>query len=804
MNKAELDVTSLFTACDLKQFTFKSTASLPKLDSIIDQERALDAIKFGIGIQQEGFNLFILGPTRSGKRTIVTGFVEKRAQTEEVPPDWCYVDNYKDPHKPYALSLPPGIGLQFQQDMLKMVDELCRVVPQALESEGYLTHLEEIENTFKAKQDDAFGKLNSKANRNNISMLRTPRGFIFAPTKKGEVLQSDEFDNLKKAERKKIEQNVIALQDELEELILKSSKWRKDMQENVQILKRDVIMSAVGQLIDELRHSYSKMPAILKYLDAVQQDVIDHADQFRQEDEGMSILPGLALQGADQQSKFLNRYKVNLLVDNSKTSGAPVIYLDNPTYNNLVGRVEHQAQMGALITDFTMIKAGAFHQANGGYLILDIRKILLQPYSWEGLKRVLKSREIQIESLGQMLSVISTVSLEPQAIPLKVKVVLLGERQLYYLLCQYDPEFSELFKVAADFGDLINRSKDNNHKYALFIASIVREHQLRPLNVSAVGRLIEHSSRMVGDSEKVSSRFGKVADFLLEADYWAEQAKRKIITKDDVQRAIDASEQRLSRMRDRLQEETQRETLKISTDGSQIGQINGLSVLQLNEFAFGHPTRITARVWQGRGKVIDIEREVELGGPIHSKGVLILSGFLSGRYCAERSPSLTASLVFEQTYGGVDGDSASAAELFTLLSALSSVAIKQSIAVTGSVNQLGEVQAIGGVNEKIEGFFDVCKERGLTAEQGVIIPSSNVKHLMLKKEVTEAVAGGKFHIYAIGTIDEGIEILTGGIAGQRDQKGGYPHGSINYLVEERLAKMAQKESKEDNEDNNSK
>ena len=798
MKKTELDAALLYTACDPKQFTFKTTADLPKLDNIIDQERALDAIQFGIGIQQQGYNLFVLGPSRSGKRTIVTRFVEKKAEAEEVPPDWCYVDNFNDPHKPYALSLPPGFGIRIQQDMFQLVDELRSVVPEALEGEEYRTHLEEIEDSFKKKQENAFGKLNKKASKKEISMLRTPTGFAFAPTTKGEIIQPGEYNKFSTSERKKIEQHVEELQDELEDLIQESSKWRRDMQEDIKTLNRDVIMSAVGLLIDELRRRYAEISNILKYLDAVQQDVIDHADQFRPQEESMSLLSGIVISGAEKQTNFLNRYSVNLLVDNNEATGAPVIYLDNPTYTNLVGRVEHQAQMGVLVTDFTMIKAGALHQANGGYLILDIRKILLQPYSWEGLKRVLQSQEIRIESLGQMLSIISTVSLEPEAIPVKVKVVLMGERQLYYLLCQYDPEFSELFKVAADFDERIDRTKDNNHSYAHFIASIVRDNKLRPLDVSAVARLIDHSSRMVGDAEKMSSRFGKVADFLLEADYWAGQAKRKTVTAEDMQHAIEAYEQRLSRIRERLQEETQRGTLKISTEGSQIGQVNGLSVLQLNEFAFGHPSRITARVRLGKGSVVDIEREVELGGPIHSKGVLILSGFVSGRYCTDQPLSLTASLVFEQTYGGVEGDSASAAELFTLLSALSKVPISQSIAVTGSVNQLGEVQAIGGVNEKIEGFFDVCQNRALTGKQGVIIPSSNVKHLMLKKEVVDAVADGKFHVYAIDTIDEGIEILTGVVAGERDDEGNYPADSINYLVEERLKDMAHKEHKDDN------
>ncbi len=790
MKQTKLSPEQLYTACDASKFRFKSTTDLPDLEDVIGQDRAVDAIRFGIGIQQEGFNLFALGPSRSGKRTVVTKAIEKQAAEQPVPPDWCYVDNFDDPHKPSALSLPAGMAVRFQADMAQLLEELRSAVPEALESEEYRARLQEIEESLKEKQEQAFEKLHEEANAHGIAMLRTPTGFAFAPTKKGEVIKPEQYEQLTAKERKEIEDTVDKLQVELERLIQEAPKWRREMQEDVKHLNRDVIMAAVGQLIDELRKHYAALPEVLSHLDAVQQDVIDHADQFRQPEEGISLLPGLVMPGVERQASFLNRYLVNVIVDNSESSGAPVIYIDNPTHPNLVGRVEHQAQMGALVTDFTMIKAGALHQASGGYLILDARKVLLQPYAWEGLKRVLQSREIRIESLGQMLSLISTVSLEPEAIPLDVKVVLLGERILYYLLCEYDPEFSELFKVAADFNDSVPRSHDTDESYARFIATLAREDKLRPLDAPAVARVIEHSARMVEDAEKLSGRFGKIADFLREADYWAGQAGRETIATEDVQQAIDAHDSRLSRIRERLQEETQRGTLMISTEGSVVGQINGLSVMQLGEFAFAHPSRITARVRQGKGEVVDIEREIELGGPIHSKGVMILSGFLSGRYCPDQPLSLSASLVFEQTYGGVEGDSASSAELYTLLSTLSELPIQQSFAVTGSVNQLGEVQAIGGVNEKVEGYFDVCLARGLTGDQGVLIPATNVKHLMLKSEVVQAVQDGKFHIHAIANIDEGIETLTGKSAGERDSEGNYPADTVNFLVEEKLKAMA--------------
>ena len=791
MKQTKLEPAQLYTACDPAQFKFKSTAELPDQEEVIGQGRAVDAIRFGIGIEQEGFNLFALGPSRSGKQTVVTRFIERQAAEQPEPPDWCYVDNFSDAHKPVALSLPTGMGERFQQGMAQLVQELRTAVPEALESEEYRARLQEIEETLNEKQEQAFEKLHEEANAHGIAMLRTPTGFAFAPTKKGEIIKPDEYKNLSDDERKDIEVAVDALQVQLERLIQEIPKWRRQTQEEVKQLNRDVIMSAVGQLIDEMRKQYATLPDVLTYLDEVQQDVIDHADQFRQGEEGMQLLPGLMLPGAERQTSFLNRYSVNVVVDHGESTGAPVVYLDNPTYPNLVGRVEHQAQMGALVTDFTMIKAGALHQANGGYLLLDARKVLMQPYAWEGLKRVLQSHEIRIESLGQMLSLISTVSLEPEAIPLDVKVVLLGERYLYYLLCEYDPEFSELFKVAADFDDMVDRSDDNNQNYARFLGTLARQDKLRALDAGAVARIIDHSARMVEDAEKLSSRFGKIADCLREADYWAGQANRELITAEDVEQAIEAHDRRQSRIRERLREETQRGTLMISTEGEEVGQINGLSVMQLGDYAFGHPSRITARVRLGKGEVVDIEREIELGGPIHSKGVLILSGFLSGRYCPDQPLSLSASLVFEQTYGGVEGDSASSAELYALLSALSGIPLKQSFAVTGSVNQLGKIQAIGGVNEKIEGFFEVCRNHGLTGEQGVLIPGANVRHLMLRKDVVDAVDQGKFHIHAVDTIDEGIEILTGVPAGERDNKGDYPPESLNYSVEQKLAVMAE-------------
>jgi lon-related putative ATP-dependent protease len=531
----------------------------------------------------------------------------------------------------------------------------------------------------------------------------------------------------------------------------------------------------------------------LAYLTSVQQDVIDNLDEFLGVTEAPpASTPEATPPRAQTRASFFRRYQVNVVVDHSGATGAPVIYEDHPTVQNLVGRIEHMAQMGALVTDFNLIKAGALHRANGGYLMLDARKVLLQPFAWEELKRALRSGEIRIEVLGQTLSLVSTVSLEPEPIPLAVKVILLGERMLYYSLYQADPDFGELFKVAADFEEQMDRTEETHLLYARMIGTMARQEGLRPLNRAAVARVIEHSARLAGDAEKLSTHVHSVADLLREADYWAGEAQQRIIDATDVQRAIDAQIRRLDRVRERIQEEIQRGTILIDTQGAAVGQVNGLSVLSMGQFAFGRPSRITARVRLGRGEVVDIEREVALGGPIHSKGVLILSAYLGARYAMDRPLSLSASLVFEQSYSGVEGDSASSAELYALLSALADLPLKQGLAVTGSVNQRGEVQAIGGVNEKIEGFFDTCRAQGLTGEQGVLIPASNVKHLMLRQDVVAAVAAGQFLVYAVETIDQGIELLTGVPAGERSDMGEFPAGSVNQRVESRLIALADK------------
>jgi lon-related putative ATP-dependent protease len=791
-----LEAAQLHQRYDPEQFAFETTEELEDLAQVLGQSRAVEAMRFGIGIEREGYNIFALGPAGTGKRALVRQFFERQAQNEPVPSEWCYVNNFDDPHQPRAVQLPAGKGVEFRNDMEGTVEQVRTALSAAFESEEYQTRRQEVTEEFRERQSQAFEGLQQQAQEKGFTVLRTPAGLVFAPVREGEVLSPEQVQKLSEEERKSLESEVEGLQEELQKILQQMPIWQHELQAKVREMAREMSSLAVGGLIDELRQKYADFPQIVEHLKAVQEDVIENAREFLSSDEDPSD-PMSALRQAMQRLRegpaVLRRYGVNVLVDHSTSEGAPVIYEDNPTYQNLIGRVEHMAQMGALLTDFNLIQPGALHKANGGYLILDARKVLTQPYSWEGLKRVLESGQIRIESVGQMLSLVSTVSLEPEPIPCDVKIALVGDRMLYYLLWQLDPDFANLFKVEADFEEEMDRNSENQLLYAQLLATLARKEDLRPLDRAGVARFIEHSARMVGDAEKLSAQMRDITDLLREADYWAGQAGNGAITAADVQQAIDAQIHRADRLRERLQEEILRGTILIDTEGERIGQVNGLSVIGLGNFAFARPSRITAQIRLGKGDVVDIEREVELGGPIHSKGVLILSGFLGARYAGERPLSLSASLVFEQSYGGVEGDSASSAELYALLSAIARVPIKQSLAVTGSVNQHGQVQAIGGVNEKIEGFFDVCKSRGLTGDQGVLIPISNVKHLMLRQDVVEAAAAGQFHIYPVETVDQGIEILTGVPVGERDEEGNYPEETINYLVEARLAELAEKQ-----------
>lgn len=791
--KKSLAANDLCKRCDPAQLPFKTTAELEGLSEILGQSRAIEAVQFGLGIQRQGFNLFLLGSHGTGEYPAVQRLIEEKAAKEPIPSDWCYVNNFERPEEPRALQLPPGRGGHLQDDVERLLTELRSAIPAAFESENYRARKHVIEEEVKERREKALETIAADAEKRSIGLLRTPTGLVLAPVRNKQVLGPEEVSQLSEPELKTIEADIAELHKKLEGVMRQVPGWEHEGREKIRQLNEEVTIFAVGHLIEEIHKKYVDLPAVTNFLKDIQQDIIENADEFLGSPENpLAALMGVPQPSVATRPLFFRRYQVNLFVDHSSSRGAPVIYVDHPTYQNLVGQMEYLSHLGALSTDFNLIRAGALHQANGGYLLLDALKVIAQPYAWEALKRALRSGQLRIESLGQMLSLVSTVSLEPQPIPLQLKVVLIGERLLYYLLSRFDPEFDELFKVGADFDEHMDRIPENDLLYARLIATLVRQEGLLPLDAQAVARVIEHSSRMAGDSEKLLTHQRSLADLLRESDYCARAASQKTIRGMDVQRAIDAHRHRSDRVCKRLQEEILNGTILIDTTGDRVGQVNGISVIELGLFAFGQPSRITARVRMGKGEVIDIEREVELGGPLHSKGVLILSGFLNSRYVPERPLSLSASLVFEQSYGPVEGDSASCAELFALLSAIGEIPIRQSLGVTGSVNQHGQVQAIGGVNEKIEGFFDVCNARGLTGDQGVVIPASNMRHLMLKQDVVEAVEAGRFHVYAIQTIDEGMEILTGMPAGERGPSGAFAAGSINEKVEARLKDFSQK------------
>ncbi len=790
---SKLPPEKLYKTCNPQEFSFNTTADLEGHVTATGQERAFEAISFSMGIKHDGFNLFALGPNGTGKQTAIRHFLGNSAPQSPVPSDWCYVNNFEKPRHPKALRLPAGKACSLSRAMEQLVEALFTVLPSAFSSEEYQAQEKNIHEEFQEQQANEIGELEKKGAKEHIALIKTPAGFAFAPEKDGEVVKPEEFMLLKKKERDSIEKKIIALKTAMQSIMAQIPKSQRETQKKIKELNRNVASFAVKPLIAELRTEYTAIEEVSRYLEVLEADIIENFDQFiEKESDQKEVLPGMYPGKFLQKGASFNRYRVNVIVDNSATRGAPVVYEDKPACQNLVGDIEHIAQMGTLVTDFTLIKQGALHRANGGYLLIDARRLLAEPLAYEALKKALRTRQIRIESLAQLYSLVSTVSLEPEPIPLDIKVILLGERNLYYILSDYDPDFSELFKVAADFEDELSGDLDGKLAYARIISSIVHKDNLHHFDRAAVARIVEHGSRLTGDSTKLSAHMQSISDLVHEADYYATAATREIVQAEDVQHAIDAKLFRSSRIREKIREATLRNSILIDTDSEKIGQINGLAIYSPGGQSFGHPGRITARVRLGKGEVIDIEREVKMGGPIHSKGVMILSGFLGARFAYDQPLSLSASLVFEQSYSGIEGDSASSAELYALLSAISGVPVRQCFAVTGSVNQFGEVQAIGGVNEKIEGFFDLCKARGLTGKHGVLIPASNVRNLMLRNDVVMAVKEGLFAIFPVSDVDEGIEILTGIAAGELDTTGSYPSDTINGMAVARLKEMAEK------------
>jgi lon-related putative ATP-dependent protease len=783
----KVPVTQLRWECDPSQFDFETTADLNELEGSIGQERALKSIDFGLDMRDGGFNLFLAGEPGTGRSSTIKNLLKKRAKAEPPPQDWCYVYNFRNPDLPLALALSAGMGSELAADMKELLESVRNVIPKALDSKEYETNKSTIVEEYQEKNGELFGRLEQEAEAKGFALQRTVAGLVMVPQKEGRNYTQEEYEALEKEERDKIDEAGKDLTDKLNDVLRQVRENEKSTKETLAQLDRDLGLAAVGHHIEPLKEKYAPYGKVIDYLESVQEDILLNLEDFKEQQPQQSPIPGLKL---PRQEPSFERYQVNVFVDNKGAEGAPVVFEANPTYNNLFGRIEHVMQMGGMATtNFTLVKPGALHRANGGYLIVDAREVLINPFAWDALKRCIRSGEIRVEDVLEQYRFMSVASLKPEPIPLQTKIIMIGSPWIYYLLFYMEPDYRKFFKVKADFDSRISRTPEIMHDYALFVATHCKNEKLLPFDRSGVAGLLEYSSRLVEDQERLSSQFMEIADLIREASYWAGQQKSAVVTREDVKKAIDEKIYRSNRIEERMQELFEDGTILCDTDGSEVGQINGLSVLTIGDYMFGRPSRVTARTYIGRGGMVNIEREVKLSGPIHDKGVLILTGYLGGKFAHDRPLSFSASICFEQSYEGVEGDSASSTELYALLSALSGVPIRQGIAVTGSVNQLGKVQPIGGVNYKIEGFYAVCKAKGLTGEQGVMIPASNLRHLMLRDEVLEAVSNGRFHIWSVATIDEGIEVLTGVPAGERQPDGDFPEGSINFLVDRRLREM---------------
>lgn len=785
----ELTPEALRRRCDPAQFAFHSTDEISYTSAVIGQERALEALSFGLDMRGPGFNLFVMGPAGTGRRSILRRVVEQHAAHQATPDDWIYVNNFVQPGQPRAISLPAGMGRRFREDMERFNAELMARLPRAFETDQYAEARDQQEQELRALQQQEITTVDRAAQERGFVLVRSPSGLYIAPARNGTVLTPELFSQLPPEEREQLDAAYSELQDALDTALRRVRELERQIQEAIAKLDREVADFTIRPLLEELRETYKAQPEISEYLEEVRQDIIAHVADIRDGSEEES--------SADESSGSLLevppplRYRVNLLVDHSHTEGAPVLLEDNPTYENLFGRIEYDVRYGSTVTDYTLIRPGALHRANGGYLILRAETLLEAPFAWAGLKRTLQSEVLRIERPDSQ-QLVNTVTPEPEPIPLRLKVILIGSPITYYTLYSYDEDFAELFKVRGDFSTEMERTPATELLYAHFIRARCEEEDLPPLAPEAVAQIVEFGARLVEDQDRLSTRFGAIADLTREATHWAHTAGHAVVQASDVVQALEQRKRRASQDAEELRRAILLGTIVVATDGTTIGQINGLTIFMAGELEYGMPTRITARVYIGRGNVLDIQREAHLSGPLHSKGVLTLTGYLGGQYGTQRPLNTEISLSFEQMYDEVEGDSASAAELYALLSALGDLPLRQDLAVTGAVDQFGRILPIGSVNEKIEGFFEICQARGLTGAQGVIIPAANARHLMLHEEVITAVRAGQFHIYPIETVDQGIALLTGREAGVRNARGEFPPGSVHSAVEARLREFARR------------
>lgn len=789
--KTELNYTQLNNREDINKFSFKTTDDIEPFKGIIGQERAVKAFEFGLNVKMKGYNIYVSGPSGSGKTTYAKLSAKEKAKNEAVPYDWCYVYNFDDPRSPLSLRFEPGIGRQFRDDMNELVSFFKTELTKAFTSEDYDKEKSDLSRTYDDKRDELIKKLDSVASENSFALKTSNSGIIFQPIIDNVLITEENYDSLDEDIKNGINERLESMQDVVNSIMRDIKNIDKEYRQKMDDLDYKIGMFAIGHYVSALQEKYQYSERVIKYLESVQEDVLENIDQFSEqepdeEDPVAALLPKL---GGTKNDDATLKYRVNLIVDNSKTEGAPVIVDYNPTYYNLVGEVEYDNEYGNLTTDFMKIKPGLMHRANGGYLIIQAQDLLSNVQAWEALRRIIKTKEITIENLRDQIGAIAVTTLKPEPIPSDVKVILVGGAYYYELLRGYDEDFSKLFKIRADFDYEMDRNDENIFKIAGFISMFCDNEKTLPFDSSAVASVIEYSSRSVESQKKLSTRFNLIAEILAESATWAQLDNAEIVTAEYVKKAEEEKAYRLSMYQKKMNELLDNNTIMIATDGYCVGKINGLAVLDMGDYSFGSPTRITATTYMGKSGIVNIEKEAEMSGPTHNKGVQIITGYLGRMYAQKMPLSLSCRIAFEQNYNGIDGDSASSTELYCILSSLSEIPVNQSLAVTGSVNQCGEIQAIGGVTHKIEGYFDLCSRRGLTGKQGVVIPESNVNDLVLKDDVIEAVKNGMFHIYSISTIDEGIELLLGTEAGIMDENGDYPTESVHGRVMAKLKKF---------------
>ncbi len=788
INRLELSADSLNRICHPQELDFKTTEDLEPLESTIGQERALSALELALAISSPGFNLFVAGSTGSGRNSALRRHLKTVSLTRQTPNDWGYVHNFRDPRHPKAIDMPPGQIVVFGREMEELIADCRQEIPTAFESDDYAQRLKEVLGEIESCRKELTKQLERDALALGFLITSGQAGITPVPVKDGRAISQEEYASLTETEREILRQGAEKIQQAVNHFMADMRRLQKDANGAKRKVDADLIRFTLTPIIDELQSKYKGFPDIVEYLDHLESDIVENSGAFKPMEDRPSPSTVPAIDGSDEDVFF--KYRVNTFLDNNLCNGAPVIFENNPTYYNLFGRIEYRSKFGAMTTDLTMVKSGAMHRANGGYLVIQARDLLTNPLSWETLKRTLRSGEIGIENIGQQLNAIPSSTLQPEPIPFNAKVIIVGSPRIVRLLDIYDDDFKRLFKVTADFGPTMKRTPQNIRRYGSFIAEQCKEKAYLPFDASGVARVIEYSSRLVSHQEKLTTQFLEISDVLTEANHWAVQDKSKLVRSKHVKKALEQRHYRNSQAEDRMQEVIEDGTINIATKGSVVGQVNGLAVLSDGSHTFGKPSKITARVGLGKGQMVNIERETKLSGPIHDKGFLILQGYLQGKYGQDKPLSVSASIGFEQTYSEIDGDSASSTELYALLSEVSGLPINQGIAVTGSVNQAGDVQAIGGAIHKIEGFFNVCKANGLTGTQGVMLPKANIKNLVLEDQVVEAVRTGKFHIWAVSRIDQGIEILTGIPAGKQHKTGKYTKGTVHYLVERRLREMA--------------